>query len=83
MYETEGTIEHEAHKILEKEIINEFLEIYVSKIDITKEEEVKKADYLFEKYKYTNEKPDSNNTNLIFIIDKKNNKELEEIHRKE
>jgi hypothetical protein len=82
MYETEGTIEYEAHKILQQEIINEFLEIYASKIDITKVEEVKKADYLFERYEYTNKNPDPNNTNLIFILDREDERALEKMKRK-
>jgi len=82
MYDTEGTIEYEAHKILEKEIINEFLELYASKIDITNQEEVKRADYLFDRYEYTNKNPDPQNTNLIFMLEREDERALEKMKRK-
>lgn len=76
MYETEGTIEYEAHKILEPEIINEFLEIYAHKIDTTNAEQVERADYLFDRYEYTNKNPDTMNKNLMFMIDREEERSL-------
>lgn len=75
MYDTEGTIEYEAHEILQKEIINEFLETYANKINITNEQEVKKAEYFFEKYEYTKQ-PDPKHINLIFMLNKKEENKL-------
>ncbi len=79
MYDTQWTIEYEAHHLLKQEIINEFLEIYASKIDITNEDQVKRANYWFQKYTYTNSHPDTTNTNLKLLLEKDNEKSLEQM----
>lgn len=53
MYEQKGTIEYEAHKIIEPQIINEFLELYASKMDTTNAQQIAKADIIFDALTYT------------------------------
>jgi len=76
MYDTEGTIEYEAHEILEPQIINEFLEMYTYRIDTTNAEQVEKADYLFDRYTYTNKNPDQTNKQLMFMIWRNDERDL-------
>lgn len=76
MYDTEGTIENEAHEILEPQIINEFLEIYASKIDTTNTYKVGKADFYFERYEYTNKDLDKTNANLQFMLNREDERDL-------
>lgn len=82
MYETEGTIEYEAHKILEPEIINEFLEMYISRIDTTNAEQVKQADYYFDRYEYTKKTSETNNANIQFMMRRKDERDMEKMKRK-
>jgi len=79
MYDTEGTVEYEAHTILEPEVINEFMETYASKIDTTNTQQVEKAEMVFDRYTYTKKEKDTTNKNLEFMLEKKDEIELKKM----
>ncbi|EKD25304.1 MAG: hypothetical protein ACD_80C00086G0002 [uncultured bacterium (gcode 4)] len=76
LYEKKWSIEYEAHKIIQPELINEFIEMYISKIDTTDIQQVIKAKNIFSIYEYNKKQIDTLNKNLQFIIreEKKNKK---------
>lgn len=76
MYDTPGTIENEAHEKLEKQVYNDFLEMYASRIDTTDAEQVERADYCFDRYAYTKTDKMPNNAQLDFMLKREDEREL-------
>ena len=76
LYNQKWTIEYEAHKIIEPEIINEFLELYASKIDTTDAQQVTKADIIFNRFTYTKKWWETLNGNLEFMLDREDERDL-------
>ncbi|MFA7717713.1 MAG: hypothetical protein WC875_03275 [Candidatus Absconditabacterales bacterium] len=58
LYDKEGTIEYEAHKIIEPEIYLEFVEYYLSKIDSADSKDTARAEHLID-YLVNNMKSDA------------------------
>lgn len=79
LYNIKWTMEYEAHKIIEPELIHEFIKTYISKIDTNNIWEVEKAEDMMDYYyDYTRKQADTLEKKLQFIVNKEKQKELAE-----
>ncbi len=81
MYDTKWTIEYEAHTILQPEVIDEFMEDYISKIDTTNDQEIKRAEFIFDRYTYTKKWGDMTKKNLDFILGRRDEMDLNKMQK--